>query len=623
VTRFQIFFALAILVIAPKVLLADSGDSGNTEESIERPNILWLTSEDNSVDWVGCYGYENANTPNIDQLAREGFRYTHCYANAPVCAPMRSTWITGVMAVSMGTHHMRSYHEIPHNKIKLYPDFLNAAGYHTGNFKKTDYNFSGRPVNECWDSSKAVDWQKLQKKQPFFQVINHHQSHESKAFGNVDNTRHDPEKTQLAKYHPDVPDMRENYAHYHDAVQNMDQEIGNALKQLKDAGLADNTIVVYCSDHGGVLPRSKRFLFRSGLHCPLIVRIPERYQHLWPSQQPGNTVDRLVSFVDMPKTWLSITGSEVPDVMQGKIFLGPEAEPEQDYHFAFRGRMDERLDNSRAIVDKRFVYIRNYMPYVPWMQRLTYLWQMKAAQAWDKAVRNGTANEVQSRYYTAKGYTEELYDMQSDPDNVNNLIDQPEVQETIAAMRKELRSQQLAIYDAGLMPESDLVRLAKENNTTIYDLVRDQKLYDVAALLDAADLALAKEPSNLPKLRELLDHDHRGMRYWGIVGCFLLNDAKAGQKAIADASHEVRAMAAWLLVRTGNKEQGYACLADLLKTRSYAAVTAMNVIDWIGDDAQPLAEEVRKLEYKETFRNQYKYEIRMKDILVNRFGNTK
>ena len=526
------------------------------------------------------------------------------------------------MAISMGTQPMRSYYEIPHDKIRLYPDFLNDRGYYTGNWKKTDYNFSGRPNKECWDNAKTVNWKELKKQQPFFQVINYGASHESKAFGDIENTRHDPAETTLAAYHPDVPAMRKNYALYHDAVENMDQQVGDTLEKLAEMGLQDNTIVVYCSDHGGVLPRSKRFLFKSGLHCPLIVRIPERFKSLWPAEQPGNKVDRMVSFVDMPKTWLSITGSEVPETMQGTVFLGPQTEPEPEYHFAFRGRMDERLENARAILDKRFLYIRNYMPYVPWMQNLTYMWNMKATQAWEQSVRDGTANALQSRLFEPKSWTEELYDLQNDPDNVNNLIDQPQHQQKIATMREQLKAEQLRVHDSGLLPETERVRLASKNNTTIYEMVRDPAVYDLPALLAASDLALAKDPSNLPELHKLLDHADVGMRYWGIVGCFLLNDQQAGQKVIADPSHEVRAMAAWLLLRTGNREQGLACLTDLIENRSYALVSVLNVVDWIGEDARALAPAVQRQEFKETFPKQYKYEIRMKDTVLQRFGES-
>jgi len=413
----------------------------------DRPNILWLTCEDNNVDWVGCYGNTHAETPNIDRLAEEGFQYMHCYANAPVCAPMRSTWITGIHSISTGTFPMRSRYNIPHDQIQYYPDHLKATGYYVGNDRKTDYNIGGRPDGDCWDNPKTVDWKALKNNQPFFQVINSSESHESRAQGSVENTIHDPTDTDLRAYHPDVPDIRKNYAKYHDAVKRMDSQIGDALKQLEELGLADNTIVIHNSDHGGVLPRSKRYLFKSGIHCPLIIRIPERYKHLWPAEKIGSRVERLVSFVDMPKTWLSLSGSAIPDYMQGSIFLGPKAEPEQEYHFAFRGRMDERLDNARAVCDKRFLFIRNYAPHVPWMQHLEFLWKMKATQAWEKQVRSGKANEVQSRFFKAKGWTEELYDMQEDPDSVNNLIDDPAYQQTAAKMRTELRRQQIKHFD--------------------------------------------------------------------------------------------------------------------------------------------------------------------------------
>ena len=248
-----------------------------------RPNILWLTSEDNHVRWIGCYGNPYAETPNIDRLAEDGFRYLHCYANAPVCAPSRSTWITGLHALSTGTHHMRSRREIPHDRIPYYPDLLKKSGYYVGNDKKTDFNIGGREDGSCWDNPGKVDWKALKEHQPFFQIINTTQSHESKAHGSVDNTRHSPDDVRLSAYHPDLPDVRKTYAKYHDAVTRMDADIGAALQKLEEMGLAEDTVVIYNSDHGGVMPRSKRYLFNSGLHCPLFVRIPQKYRHLWPA----------------------------------------------------------------------------------------------------------------------------------------------------------------------------------------------------------------------------------------------------------------------------------------------------------------------------------------------------
>ena len=567
-------------------------------QAAERPNILWLTSEDNNVNWIGCYGNPHVNSPNIDQLATEGFRYTHAFANAPVCAPSRSTWITGVHALSMGTHPMRSRYKIPHDLIKYYPDLLKTSGYYLGNAKKTDYNIGGREDNECWDNSKNVDWDKLKKNQPFFQVINSTQSHESNAFGDFQKTRHSPEDITLRKYHPDLPTMRLNYAKYHDAIQGMDQAIGDALKQLRAMGLADNTIVIYNSDHGGVLPRSKRFLFTGGIHCPLIIRIPEKYKDLWPAEKPGMTVDRIVSFIDMPATWLRITDTKIPAIMHGQAFLGAESRSERAFHYAYRTRMDERNENARAICDKQFLYIRNYMPYAPWMQPLNYLWKMKATQAWVEHVESGKASKVEARFFEPKGWTEELYDIEQDPDNINNLIDNPEYAQVIKRMRENLRSWQKAVFDTGMLPESEMVKLAAQNNTTIYEVARDRSLYNLPQLLDAADLALEENETNLLALRRLLNSPDLGLRYWGIVGCFLLDDTQSALKCLEDDSHEVRAMAGWLLLRSGDKRMGLQCLEHLLKENSYATLSVLNIIDWAGDDAKPLLPTIRALKLK-------------------------
>ncbi len=587
-------------LFAAGLLLPASTPKAQPTTTADRPNILWLTCEDNSASWVGCYGNENATTPNIDKLATEGFQYMHAYATGTVCAPSRSSWITGVMALSMGTHPMRCSYDIPNDIIKYYPDYLKERGYYTGNFYKTDYNIGSRKAEDCWDDCNQdapPNWENLKQKQPFFQVFNLKRSHESNAFGDVYNTRHDPKKVKLPTYHPDVPGMRENYALYEDAMENMDSDFGEVIQNLKEAGLYENTIIIYNSDHGGVLPRSKRFLFQNSLHCPLIIRIPEKYKHLWPAEKPGTKIDRLVSFIDMPKTWLSITGSTVPDYMQGKIFLGPQTEPEQEYHFAFRARTDERLDNARAVSDKHYLYIRNYMPYTPWMQHLDYIWNLEAAKAWDKAITDGTANSAQAKFFSPRGASEELYDMQNDPDNVNNLVDNPEYSQVLKKMRKQMRQKQEEIFDAGLIPETECARMAKENNTTMYEMARNPKLYNVPALLDAADLALEQNPKNQKELYSMLNSKDIGIRYWGIVGSFLINNKEAGIKALNDKSHEIRAMAAWLLIRTGEKEKGFACLNNLIDQNSYAILTVLNIVDWLGEEGRNLMPAVRQLNF--------------------------
>ena len=534
-------------------------------QAVDRPNILWITSEDNSIWWVGCYGSKNAKTPNIDQLAKEGFRYTHCFDNAAVCAPTRSTWITGHYAISIGTQPMRSRYAIPHDRIPYYPDQLKKAGYFVGNGGKTDYNIGSRPDKDTWIGGGS--WEKRAPGQPFFTIKNIGDSHESRAFPKNTPLRNDPAKMTLHAYHPDLPDVRQTYARYADAVENMDRKVGDIITQLKKDGLYEDTIIVYCSDHGGVIARSKRFVYSSGTHCPLIVRIPDKWRQWWPAKEPGMTVDRIVSFVDMPKTWLSLAGAEVPAGYQGRIFLGPGTEPAPKYHLSFRERADEACDMVRSLRDERFTYIRNYMPWAPNGQQIRYMYQMKASQAWLKHHRAGKTDAVTGRFFRPR-VSEEFYDTVKDFDNVDNLIASAKHGKKIAELRAALRRRQLELFDSGLLPEAMRVRRAAENKLTLYELVRDPKLYPLEQYLDISDHALARNPKNLDTFVMALASPDEGMRYWGICGLFLLEQKAKPvlaniKKALKDEAGEVAMMAAWLIEKLGDKSTSDAALESL------------------------------------------------------------
>ena len=571
-------------------LLATSGFAA------ERPNILWITSEDNGISWVSSYGSTNVRTPNIDQLAAEGFRYSYCFDNAAVCAPTRSCWITGMYGISNGTQPMRSRNEIPHDRISYYPDLLRNAGYHTSNPGKTDYNIGGRDDYDAWDVGKGAGtiygWKKRQANQPFFAVVNIGDSHESRAHGDNENTRNNPAAMRLFSYHPDLPEIRKTYAKYADAVERMDEKVGRCLAELEKDGLSDSTIVIYNSDHGGVLARSKRFCYSSGIHCPLVVRVPEKFKHLYPANQPGEVIDRLVSFVDMPKTWLSLAGAEIPDTFQGTVFLGKGIEEEPAYHLAFRERADERLDCVRVIRDKRYAYHKNYMPYAPAGQHLAYLWKAEATPAWEQHHREGKTNEITGRFFEPR-VSEEFFDNEKDFDNVYNLIKAKRHQERIAKLKHALRQRQLELYDSGLLPEQMRVRRAKENGLTIYDMVRDEKLYPLATYLDAADLALARDKTNLDTFVDYLSHEDEGLRWWGIVGLHLLDQQSAPataalKAALSDDAHEIRMMAAWTLVKLGQSDQAITCLDDLLFGTCHNEDMLHNVLEWMGEPGLPL-----------------------------------
>lgn len=564
----------------------------------ERPNILWITSEDNSIRWIGCYGAENNRTPNLDQLAAEGFRYTHCFDNAAVCAPTRSAWITGMHAISNGTQPMRSGYQIPAS-IRYYNEQLQAAGYYTGNWTKTDYNVRGRSPTDFWNTKQRFGWQERAAGQPFFHITNIGDSHESRAFGSLREGSKDPADMVLAAYHPDIPEMRETYAIYAGAVEQMDQKVGEILAQLKADGLYDDTIIIYNSDHGGVLPRSKRFLYASGIHCPLIVRIPEKWRHLYPQgKQPGSTVDRIVSFIDMPKTWVSLAGGEIAENFQGLIFLGKHTEAAPSYHFAWRGRADDRYDCVRVMRDARFAYHKNYMPYVPAGQFLNYMHKMKCTGAWEKHHQAGKTDAVTGRFFEPR-VPEEFYDNVVDFDNVRNLINMPEHAGRIAELKAELRRQQLVVFDSGLLPEEMRSQRAKQHDKTVYELVRDPELYPLERYLGAADLALARDPANAQTFAAQLGDNDAGLRYWAVTGLLLLDDTAALAAAkpplkqvLQDDSVEVPPLAAWALFKAGEK----AAATDYFRAQlaGNPSKFCVNVIDWIGDDMDPLLAEVAR-----------------------------
>ena len=298
---------LASFMIGMTVLSAQQGH--------DKPNVLWITGEDMSANWLGCYGNKQIQTPNFDKMAEEGFLYTRCHAHVPVCAPARSGWITGIHPASTGTIYMRSLHETPKSLV-WYPDALRANGYFTANHHKTDYNTSNRKdaaagfgggenqgtcghFTDTWDSYGNDCWKDPKRKpdQPFFQVLNSAGCHESHLHNNkTTNGNVDPATMKLAAYHPDIPEIRMDYARVTDGVMKADKALGQILSQLKKDGLADSTIVIYTSDHGGIIGRSKRFLYDSGTHAALIIRIPEKFKHLWPAESPGARIDRLNRF---------------------------------------------------------------------------------------------------------------------------------------------------------------------------------------------------------------------------------------------------------------------------------------------------------------------------------------
>ena len=543
------------------------------------PNILWITSEDNSP-LLGCYGDGFAVTPNLDALAGEGFLYTRAYANAPVCAPARNTIITGVYANSAGNQHMRSeYHKS--DKIIPFPVLLKQNGYYCTNNSKEDYNVKGIG-SDIWDaSSETAHYKNRGKDQPFFAVFNIMTSHESRVHepAKENEKTHDPAGVMLPPYHPNTKEIREDWAHYYDQVTLMDKEVGRILKELEASGEADNTIVFYFSDHGGVIARSKRYVYETGTQVPMIVRIPDKFKQFWPKEETGTKVNSMVSFVDLAPTVVTLAEATVPDFLQGNAFLGRQ-QSEKQYAYMFRGRMDERPDMSRAVRDSAFRYIRNYMPHRIYGQHLAYLWRAQSTRSWEKECTEGRCKEIQRRFWEAKP-AEELYQTASDPWEVNNLAENPEYKEVLERMRKANEDWMVDIRDAGLIPEMAYAKL--QGDSSLYNYMRSGKV-DISKLMEATKATMPNASAAL--LTELINSPSPELRYWGALGLVIKGrDARPYKKQLFellnDESKAVAVQAAEALYNIGVPEKARKRLIGIIGQGSEMdRVYALNVIDF-------------------------------------------
>jgi len=569
------------------ILLAITSCSQKKNE--EQPNILWIVSEDNSP-LFGCYGDKFATTPTFDKLASEGILYENAFANAPVCAPARATIITGMYPPSLGTQNMRSTYPIP-DSIHFFPKYLKEAGYYTTNNAKQDYNMA--LPNGVWnESSKKAHYKNRKKGQPFFAVFNLGVTHESSIHKSIptEKLKHKPAKVTLPPYHPDTPEMRHDWAQYYDKIENLDTQVGKILKELKDAGLAENTIIAYYGDHGGVVARSKRFVYESGTRVPMIWRFPNKYKHLAPAK-PNTKLNRLVSFVDLAPTMLSLTNIKIPEYIQGKAFLGKQQSKPRNYVHLFRGRMDEKIDMVRATRDKQYRYIKNYMPHRIYGQYIEYLWRAPSCKSWEEAYKKGLCTPAQSAFWEQKP-PEELYDVTKDPSEINNLAYDSNYNSVLERMRKETDRWMLEIHDTGLMSEGEL----SERNTKqpSFDYVHSSE-YPIKKIKHAADISSLRDKGKLKEIISFMKNQEPMVRYWGATGCLILGTEAASasselERLLTDSNPDVQITAAEALCNLGKTSIATPILINAVSnTNLMVRVHALNSLEIIGGDVAKAA----------------------------------
>lgn len=568
-----------------RAFLAQSGTM-LAAQNRQRPNILWISCEDMSPQ-LGCYGDPLAITPNLDKLATQSVRYTNAHSIIGVCAPSRSGIITGIYPTSLGTLHMRCDAKIP-EQVRCFPEFLRKAGYYCTNNVKTDYNFQ-HPKSSWDDVSRTAHWKNRPAGQPFFAVFNNTVTHEShlplrgkNQLADTprvkDTERRDPAKVSVPPYYPDTPEVRRDLANVHDTITQMDYDSGGLLRELEEAGLAEDTIVFFWSDHGVGLPRAKRWLYGSGTRVPLLVRIPEKFRR--PGQgTPGTVNDELVSLIDLGPTVLNLAGVPVPAYMQSRAFLGPNLKPRRKFLYGARDRMDERYDMVRMVFDGRYRYIRNFDHDRPHYQHMNTPEKGPTMLDLRRLHAAGKLHEQADRYFRPKP-VEELYDSQNDKHEVTNLAARPEHKARLESMRKELFAWMRDIRDMGFIPEPEIMRMEAQYGNRMAILRAPEN----ATLLD--DL-IALENASQADLRKALQSKHVAVRARAALK--IRGAGVEMERGLTDDSATVRIAAAKTLVRIPVLVKELAGHPD-----PWTRLAAAQALDELGEKARPALEALRK-----------------------------
>ena len=507
---------------------------------------------------------------------------------------------------TLGNQFMRCSIDLPAD-VLLFPQYLRQAGYYCTNNSKTDYNIKG-DHKRCWDdcSGKAHWRNRPDPQRPFFAVFNFTSTHESQIFNYrrpaqlSDDQLHDPAQMQLPPYYPDTPITRRDWAHYFDKITWMDMQVSQILVQLEEDGLSDDTIVFFWSDHGVGLPRAKRWIYDSGTHVPLIVRIPPAFRR--PGQgEPGTVNAELVSLLDLAPTVLNLAGLELPEHLQGRAFLGDRLTPPRDFCFMIRDRMDERYDIIRSVRGPRYRYLRNYQPAKPYFQVINYMEQEHTMQELRRLHALGELPRAAEQFMGDGKPAEELYDLQNDPHEIHNLVEQaqqqPDLQSVLQQLRDVHRRWVLETRDTGLIPEADLELRGRQFGT------RDQVLGQPGAqdllrrLLEVTSVTSSGAGADTRLVAAYRDPDP-AVRFWSVNGLAdLAADTPPTRQvvdaALSDEAATVQVAAARAAWRLGQVDKALAVLQRAARSdQEFLSLMALHVIDEMDEAAAPLGEVV-------------------------------
>ena len=555
--------------------------SSCNDELDPKPNILWIVTEDNSLHYMNLYTKGGAEMPNVSSLASEGIVFNNAFSNAPVCSVARSTIITGVYSPRIGTqyHRRMSLVKLP-DDVKPLPVYLKEAGYYTSNNSKEDYNFI--KDGEIWDeSSGKASYKNRKKDQPFFHVQNFHNTHEGQLHFDQEHLENALKTNNLDSikpfpYHPDTPTFRYTQSLYHNHHKDVDKEIGKFIKKLEDENLLDNTIIFYYADHGGVLPRSKGYIYESGLNVPLVVRVPEKFKKLSPFKA-GSRTSTFVEFVDLVPTVLSLAGIEIPRSIDGKPFLGKKLKKtkleKQNITFGYADRFDEKYDLVRSVRVGKYKYIRNYQPFNVDGLYNFYRYKMLAYKEWYKLFQDGKLNDVQSQFFKPRA-PEALYNIDEDPHEIKNLAKDKNYIEILLDLRTKLNDHLVSINDLSFIPEPHLLENGLDDIVSYSEKNKDL----ISRLIKISDLSLNDYKQVSSKIQDALNDINPWVRYWGLIvsssfGSKALENKKQINSIFENDPENLVRMRAAEFMLLNNLEISDSKINSLLKKSNFEAET--------------------------------------------------
>ena len=597
------FLSIMLLLGLCTNLQAQSGN--------EKPNIVWLVTEDNAWHYLKLYNEHGVAMPNVERLANNGVVFNNAFSNAPVCSVARSTIISGCYAPRIGAQYHRRMQLAPMpDGLEMFPYYLRQAGYYTTNNSKEDYNLV--KSENVWDeSSGEATYQNRKAGQPFFHVQNFGITHEGQLHFSAEKmaqeeTNNSQSDVELFEYLPDTPLGKYTYAKYLDLHQKADMAIGEFIDQLESEGLLENTFIFYYGDHGGVLPRSKGYIYESGLHVPFVVYVPEKWKNLVPIEK-GKRSDAFIQFIDLGPTVLNLAGVNTPNGMDGSPFLGKGVTKsdlkKKDSAFGYADRFDEKYDLARSIRKGKYKYIRNYQPFNIDGLFNFYRYKMLAYKEWKELFDGGKLNDAQKQFFLPRS-PEALYDLEQDPNETKNLVKDPEYQKVLIELRKELQEHEKVMPDLSFYPEPYFLAGGIDNPVNF----GQKNKGDISALIDVADLSLLTFEEAKKSIETALTSDNPWKRYWALIVCSSFGKdaieftSKAKEILESDEENLVKVRAAEFLALNTNQDVSNELLTCIknAKTESEANLI-LNTVTLLKEQCKDFSIKIPREYFKESW----------------------